>query len=100
MLPAELDEGLAKNFPGPEPLSALIVGGACLVLQNITARATSDVDVIIFEMLGSEESILIFSSPVANKVRRIVSDIGKRHALKKKDQAFFNHHFITFLLEL
>lgn len=68
----ELDEALVKAFPGPEPMSVLVVGGACLLLQEVTNRPTEDVDVIIFEMMGSEESTLIFQSPIADKIRRII----------------------------
>jgi Nucleotidyltransferase of unknown function (DUF6036) len=89
----ELDEALTQAFPGPEPMSVLVVGGACLIFQDITNRSTEDVDVIIFEMMGSEESTLIFNSPVADKVRRIIKSTGKRHGLKGKQQMFFNDDF-------
>jgi Nucleotidyltransferase of unknown function (DUF6036) len=68
----ELDEALVKAFPGPEPMSVLVVGGACLLFQEVTNRPTEDVDVIIFEMMGSEESTLIFNSPIADKIRRFI----------------------------
>jgi hypothetical protein len=96
----ELDEALVKAFPGPEPMSVLIVGGACLIFQDVTDRSTEDVDVIIFEMMGSEESTLIFNAPIADKVRRIIKGIGKRHGLKGKQQMFFNDDCSPFLLEL
>ena len=96
----ELDEALVKAFPGPEPLSGLMVGGACLLFQDVTTRPTEDVDVIIFEMLGSEENTLIFQSPVANKIRRIIKSIGKRHGFKGDRQMFFNDDCSPFLLEL
>ncbi len=96
----ELDEALLKAFPGPEPLSALVVGGACLLFQNVIARPTEDVDVIIFEMMGNEETTLIFKSPVADKIRRIIKGIGKRHGLKGERQQFFNDDCAPFLLEL
>jgi len=96
----ELDGALAKAFPGPEPMSVLIVGGACLIFQDVTDRSTEDVDVIIFEMMGSEESTLIFNAPVADKIRRIIKGIGKRHGLKGKQQMFFNDDCAPFLLEL
>ena len=51
----ELDEALVKAFPGPEPMSVLVVGGACLLFQGVTTRPTEDVDVIIFEMMGSQD---------------------------------------------
>jgi hypothetical protein len=96
----ELDEALAKAFPGPEPMSVLMVGGACLIFQDVTDRSTEDVDVIIFEMMGSEESTLIFNAPFADKVRRIIKSIGKRHGLRGKQQMFFNDDCSPFLLEL
>ena len=96
----ELDEALVKTFPGPEPMSVLVVGGACLLFQGVTSRPTEDVDVIIFEMMGSEESTLIFQSPLANKIRRIIKGIGKRHGLKGERQMFLNDDCAPFLLEL
>src|SRR5438034_6922221 len=38
----ELDEALVKAFPGPEPMSVLVVGGACLLLQDVTTRPTEE----------------------------------------------------------
>jgi Nucleotidyltransferase of unknown function (DUF6036) len=96
----ELDEALVKAFPGPEPLRVLVVGGACLLFQGVISRPTEDVDVIIFEMMGSEESTLIFQSPIADKIRRIIKGIGKRHGLKGERQMFFNDDCSPFLLEL
>ncbi len=71
-----------QAFPGPEPMSVLLVGGACLLLQGITAQPTDSVDVIIVEMLGSPERTLVLHFPVADKIRRIVRAIGRRHGLK------------------
>ena len=51
----EFDEALEQVFPGPEPMSVLVVGGACLLFQGVTTRPTEDVDVIIFEMMGSQD---------------------------------------------
>jgi hypothetical protein len=96
----ELDKALVKAFPGPEPMSVLVVGGACLLFQGVTTRPTEDVDVIIFEMMGSEENTLIFHAPVADKVRRIIKGIGKRHGLKGQQQLFLNDDCAPFLLEL
>ena len=45
----EFDEALMQAFPGPEPMSVLLVGGACLLLQGITAHPTNSVDVIIVD---------------------------------------------------
>jgi hypothetical protein len=39
----EFDEALMQAFPGPEPMSVLLVGGACLLLQGITAQPTDSV---------------------------------------------------------
>ena len=96
----ELDEALVKAFPGPEPMSVLVVGGACLLFQGVTTRPTEDVDVIIFDMMGSEESTLIFHSPIADKICRIIKRIGKRHGLKGQEQLFFNDDCAPFLLDL
>ena len=74
----ELDQALVKAFPGPELMRVLVVGGACLLFQDVTTRSTEDVDVIIFEMMGSQESTLIFHSPIADKIRRIIK-IGRAH---------------------
>jgi len=96
----ELDEELVQAFPGPDPLSGLVVGGACLLFQNITERPTEDVDMIIFEMFGSEETSLIFHAPLADKLRRVIKRIGKRHGLKGDHQMFLNDDCSPFLLEL
>ncbi len=96
----ELDEELTKAFPVPEPMRVLVVGGACLLFQEVTTRPTEDVDVIIFDMMGSEESTLIFNAPIADKIRRIIKRIGKRHGLKGQQQFFFNDDCAPFLLEL
>jgi hypothetical protein len=96
----EFDEALVQAFPGPEPMSVLLVGGACLLLQGITAQPTDSVDVIILEMLGSQERTLVFHSPVADKIRRIIREIGRRHGLKGERQQFINDDAAPFLLEL
>jgi uncharacterized nucleotidyltransferase DUF6036 len=96
----ELDEALVKAFPGPEPMRVLVVGGACLLFQGVITRPTEDVDVIIFEMMGSEEHTLIFQSPVADKIRRIIKRVGRRHGLKGERQMFLNDDCSPFLLEL
>jgi len=94
------DEALVDAFPGPEPLSVLLVGGACFLLQDITVGPTDSVDVIILEMLGSQQHTLVFHSPTADKIRRIIRAIGKRHGLKGERQHFFNDDAAPFLLEL
>ncbi len=89
----EFDEALVKAFTGSESMQVLVVGGACLLFQGIITRPTEDVDVIIFDMLGSEESTLIFKSPLADKIRRIIKGIGKRYGLKGQQQFFLNDDF-------
>ncbi len=96
----QVDQKLVKAFPGPEPLSAIVVGGACLLFQGVIDRPTQDVDVIIFEMLGSEETTLIFQGPVADKVRSIIKAVGRKNGLTGKYQAFLNDDCSSFLLEL
>jgi hypothetical protein len=96
----EFDEALVQAFPGPEPMSVLLVGGACLLLQGIAAQSIESVDVIIVEMMGSQESTLVFRSPVADKIRRIIKDIGRRHGLQGERQLFFNDDAASFFLEL
>ena len=96
----EFDEALVQAFPGLEPMSVLLVGGACLLLQGITAQPVDSVDVIILEMLGSQERTLVFHSPVADKIRRIIREIGRRHGLKGERQQFINDDAAPFLLEL
>ncbi len=96
----EFDEALVQAFPGLEPMSVLLVGGACLLLQGITTQPVDSVDVIILEMLGSQERTLVFHSPTADKIRRIIREIGKRHGLKGERQQFINDDAAPFLLEL
>ena len=72
----ELEEALVKAFPDPEPMSVLVVGGACLLFQDVTTRPTEDVDVIIFDMMGSEENTLIFNAPVADKIGGSLNALG------------------------
>lgn len=98
----ELDEALAKAFPGPEKIECLVVGGACLIFLEVTNRATEDIDVVIFNLLGSqEESTLIFKAPLADKVRTIIKRIGrKRFGLKGEHALWWNDNCAPFLLEL
>src|SRR5260370_1746581 len=81
-------------------MSVLLVGGAWFLLQGITAQPVDSVDVIIFEMLGSQERTLVFHLPIADKIRRIIREIGKRHGLKGERQQFINDDAAPFLLEL
>ena len=71
-----------------------------ILFQGVITRPTEDVDVIIFEMMGSEESTLIFHAPIADKIRRIIKGIGKRYGLRGERQMFFNDDCAPFLLEL
>ncbi len=97
----ELDEALVVAFPGPETISVLVVGGACLVLSDVTTRPTKDVDVIITDLLGTGEASLVYDlTPLAAKVKKIIEGIGKRHKLPPKDRMFFNDDCASFLLEL
>lgn len=97
----ELDDALLKAFPTSKAMRVLLVGGACLLFQEVITRPTEDVDVIIFDLLGSsEETSLIFNTPLAGKIRRIIKNIGKRHGLKRQQQLFFNDDCAPFLLEL
>jgi len=97
----ELDMALAKAFPGPEAIECLVVGGACLLFQGITNRVTEDIDVIIFNLMGSEETTLIFKTPLATKICTIIKRVGKqRYGLKGDHQLFFNDNCAPFLLEL
>ncbi len=96
----ELDESFVKAFPHTALMRVLVVGGACLLFQNVTTRPTDDVDVIIFEMMGGDETTLIFKTPLADKIRRIIKSIGRRHGLKGERQMFLNDDCSPFLLEM
>lgn len=97
----ELDEALVAAFPGPEPMRVLVVGGACLVFADITTRQTKDVDVIIFDLLGTGEASLVYNlTPTTAKIRKMIGAIGKRHGLRGNDRMFLNDDCASFLLEL
>ena len=97
----ELDEALVAAFPGPEPMRVLVVGGACLVFADITTRQTRDVDVIIFDLLGTGEASLVYNlTPTTAKIRKMIGAIGKRHGLRGNDRMFLNDDCASFLLEL
>jgi hypothetical protein len=96
----EFDQALVQAFPGLELMSVLLVGGACLLLQGITTQPVDSVEVIILEMLGSQERTLVFHSPTADKIRRIIRAIGRRHGLRGEHQQFINDDAALFLLEL
>jgi hypothetical protein len=96
----ELDEALVQAFPDPHPIKALVVGGACLLFTEVISRPTKDIDLIIWDLMGTDEDSLIFTTPVATKIRKIISQIGKRHGLKGEEKMFFNDDCAPFLLEL
>lgn len=97
----ELDEALVEAFPGPEPIRALVVGGACLVFTDVTTRQTKDIDVIIFDLLGTGEASLVYNlNPTTARLRKLIGAIGKRHGLRGDDCMFLNDDCASFLLEL
>src|SRR5947207_854239 len=76
----ELDEALAEAFPSQEPICVLVVGGACLLLADVTTRATNDIDVIITDLQGSGEASLVYRlTKTTKRMRQIIAAIGKRH---------------------
>lgn len=96
----ELDEALIAAFPGPEVISCLVVGGACLVLAEITKRQTTDIDVIITDLMGSGEASLIYNlTPVTTRLRKIIGAIGRKHGLPRDKRFFLNDDAAIFLLE-
>jgi hypothetical protein len=97
----ELDAALAEAFPGPEPISVLLVGGACLLLADITTRPTRDIDVIITDLLGTGEASLVYDlTPTTAKIRKIIEGIGRRHGLRGDERMFVNDDCAAFLLEM
>ncbi len=97
----ELDEALVTAFPGPEAISVLVVGGACLVFSEVTTRQTKDIDVIITDLMGAGEASLVYDlTPTTAKIRRVIGAIGKRHGLRGNDRMFLNDDCAPFLLEL
>jgi hypothetical protein len=97
----ELDAALVEAFPGPEPISVLLVGGACLLLADITTRPTRDIDVIITDLLGTGEASLVYDlTPTTAKIRKIIEGIGKRHGLRGDERMFVNDDCAAFLLEM
>jgi hypothetical protein len=97
----ELDAALAEAFPGPEPISVLLVGGACLLLADITTRPTKDIDVIITDLLGTGEASLVYDlTPTTAKIRKIIEGIGRRHGLRGDERMFVNDDCAAFLLEM
>jgi hypothetical protein len=97
----ELDAALVEAFPGPEPISVLLVGGACLLLADITTRPTRDIDVIITDLLGTGEASLVYDlTPTTAKIRKIIEGIGRRHGLRGDERMFVNDDCAAFLLEM
>ena len=84
----EFDKALVKAFPGPEPMSVLLVGGACSLLQGITTQPTDSVEVILVEMPGCQERTLVFHSPIADRIRRIIREIGNATDSKASASSF------------
>lgn len=97
----ELDEALVKAFPGPGTISVLVVGGACLMLSDVTTRPTEDIDVIITDVLGTGEASLVYDlTETTRKIKKIIEGIGRRHRLPPRERMFFNDDCAPFLLEL
>lgn len=97
----ELDEALAKAFPSPEPIRVLVVGGACLLLSDVTTRTTKDIDVIITDLEGTGEATLVYQlTKTTKRIRQIIAAIGKNHGLPPKERMFFNDDCAPFLLDM
>ncbi len=98
---AELDEALAAAFPSPEPMRVLVVGGACLLLTDVTTRPTKDIDVIITDFEGQGEASLVYQlNKTTRRIRQIIAAIGKQHRLPAKDRMFFNDDCALFLEDM
>jgi len=96
----ELDTEFTRAFRNPEPISVLVVGGACLLLLDITDRLTKDIDVIITDLEGTGEATMVWQlTKTTKKMRQIITSIGKRHGLPRREQMFFNDDCSPFLLE-
>ena len=97
----ELDEALAGAFPSPEPMCVLVVGGACLLLADVTTRTTQDIDVIITDLEGQGEASLVYQlTKTTKRIRQIIAAIGKQHKLPAKERMFFNDDCALFLLDM
>lgn len=97
----ELDEALAEAFPSPEPMRALIVGGACLLLTDTTTRPTKDIDVIITDFEGQGEASLVYQlNKTTRRIRQIIAAIGRQHKLPAKERMFFNDDCALFLEDM
>lgn len=97
----ELDEALATAFPSPEPIRVLVVGGACLLLADVTSRTTKDIDVIITDLEGQGEASLVYQlTKTTKRIRQIIAAIGKQHRLPPKERMFFNDDCALFLQDM
>lgn len=97
----ELDEELVRTFPDTEPISVLMVGGACLLFSDVSVRPTKDIDVIITDLMGTGEASLVYDlTPTTTKIRKLIEGIGKRHGLRGDDRMFLNDDCASFLLEM
>jgi hypothetical protein len=97
----ELDEVLAEAFPSPEPIRVLVVGGACLLLADVTTRSTKDIDVIITDFEGTGEASLVYElTKTTRRVRQLIAAIGKSHRLPSKERMFFNDDCALFLQDM
>src|SRR6266851_4850163 len=97
----ELDEALAEAFPSPEPIRVLVVGGACLLLADVTTRSTKDIDVIITDFEGTGEASLVYElTKTTRRVRQLIAAIGKNHRLPSKERMFFNDDCALFLQDM
>jgi hypothetical protein len=96
-----LDDALLEAFPGPEPISVLVVGGACLLFAGATTRPTKDIDVIVTDLFGMGEASLVYNlTKTTRKIRQIIGQIGKSYGLRGNDKMFLNDDCAPFLLEL
>lgn len=97
----ELDAAFAEAFPNPEPIRVLVVGGACLLLADVTTRTTKDIDVIITDLEGTGEASLVYRlTKTTKRIRQIIAAIGKRHNLSPKERMFFNDDCALFLMDI
>ncbi len=97
----ELDEALAAAFPSPEPMRVLVVGGACLLLADVSTRTTKDIDVIITDLEGQGEASLVYQlNKTTKRIRQIIAAIGKQHKLPAKERMFFNDDCALFLQDM
>jgi len=97
----ELDQALTEAFPNPEPIRVLVVGGACLLLADVSTRVTKDIDVIITDLEGTGEASLVYQlTKTTKRIRQIIAAIGKQHRLPAKERMFFNDDCALFLEDM